>query len=445
MNSPLIHSVLRRHAARVLAIAAAATIAVGGATASAQTGLVGTLGAGQPTPSEATAGYPAGAAAMFTPGTKILSASDVPTAADVRPGRLAPGSIAHAVGGDFASADSAGVAQVGYACQSCMQHSCNGACGGYGMSGYGGQSMACGVPCDPYYYVIVEAMYMERNGEDGFSLTQNERMDDFGFEWMPRITFGTLPNCVNGYEFTFTGPTEWNRSLRVVDTNSPGNIDSFLFDGDGPPTTANPHPQNFDGSFLDPFQDANLQTQFYNTEYWSAELNKTIVGWDVAKVLFGGRLIRVEEDFGYASQKDIFASSADLTAGTENTMVGLQLGLDLLNPLTQNLYTDLRARIGVHYNFADSEIRLRNQGTTVLSTSRDDDDFCGVFDVGLALRYQLGEILSIRGGGEVLYITNTALVPGQIDAAVTNALGSRIDMNDGLLFYGGTFGIELRY
>ncbi|MDV6029212.1 MAG: hypothetical protein F9B45_03730 [Phycisphaera sp. RhM] len=440
MNIPLIHSVIRRHAARVLAIAAAAMIAGSGAVASAQTGLVGALGGDQQVSSSG--------AAMFGPGTRIISASDVRTAADVRPGGLAPGSISQAMAttsGPLGSVNAGRVAPVNYGCQSCMQGSCNGSCNGYGMSGYGGQSMACGIPCDPYYYVIVEAMYMERNGADGFSLTRNARMDDFGFEWVPRITFGTLPNCVNGYEFTFVGPTEWNRNLRVVDTNSPGNIDSNLFDGDGPATVANPHPQNFDGTFLDPFDNANLQTQFYNTEYWSAELNKTLVGWDVAKALFGGRVIRVEEDYGYASEKDIFTSYSDLTASTQNTMAGLQLGLDLLYPVTQHVYTDVRLRGGLYYNFADSDVRLRNQGVTVLSNSRDDEDFSGVFDIGLGLRYQLGEMLSIRGGGELLYITNTALVPGQVKANVTNAMGTRIDMNDGLLFYGGSFGVELRF
>lgn len=453
MDIRLIHSVIRRPAARVLAIAAAAAVtAFSGQAASAQTGLVGFLGGGgQPAGIEDVSANPLSGASMFDAGTRIVPASAVRTAADVRSGQLAPGSIAQAVGtttGDRSAANAGQIAQVSYGCQSCMQASCNGACNGYGSSAYGG-SMACGIPCNPYRYVIVEGIYMERNGSGGFSLTQNARMDDFGFEWVPRVTIGTLPNCVRGYEFTFVGPTEWNRNLTVVDAG--GNIGSNLFDGDGTPRDAlgNPDqsldPGNFDATFLDPFQDANLQTQFYNSEYWSGEFNRTMVGWDVAKALLGGRVIRVEEDYGYASEKDIFSSFADLTTRTRNTLVGIQLGMDLLYPVAQHLYTDVRGRGGLYYNFAESDVRLRNQGVTVLSNSRDDEEWAGVFEIGLGLRWQLGEMLSIRGGGEVMYITNAATIAGQIDTNVTNALGRSVDINDGLLYYGANAGIELRF
>lgn len=452
MNIRLIHSLVRRPVARVLAIAAAATMtAFCGSNASAQSGLVGHLSGGQATH----------AAATFGPGTKIIPASAVRTAADVQADRLGPGQISQAVATMSGNQSNAGdIAQVSYGCQSCMQPACNGGCNSCGPAGYGGVpfgggayggSMACGIPCDPYHYVVVEGLYMERDGNSGFNLTRFNRLDDFDFEWMSRVTIGTLPNCVNGWEFTFVGPTEWNRNLTVTDANVPGNIDSFLFDGDGTPRDGNgvPNqsldPNNFDGTFLDPFQDANIHTQFYNSEYWSGEINKTLVGWDVARVLLGARVIRVEEDYGFASQKDIFASSADLVSRTENTYAGIQAGLDLLYPLAQHVYSDFRGRAGLFYNFADSDVRLRNGGTLILHHIRDDEEFAGVFELGAGLRWQIGPNLAIRGGAEIWYITNAATAAGQLTNAVTNQLGARTDIDDDLLYYGGTAGVELRF
>lgn len=449
MNIRLIHSVIRRPAAKLLAIAAAAAMtAVGGQTATAQSGLEGYLADGGQSTNVATQNAPAQWGQPFAAGTKVVSASAVRTAADVQPGRLAPGAIARAVGkqSDFSSSS---VAQVSYGCQSCNQPACSGGCngyqsGGYGSSGYG-ESMACGIPCNPYRYAIVEGLYMDRQGLDGFSLTRNASMDEFDFEFGSRITIGSLPNCVNGYEFTFVGPLNFNRSLTVTDPNFfPGSIDSNLFDGDG----VSADPNNFDGTFLDPFDNSNSQTQSYDSEYWSGELNKTLVGWDVAKALCGGRVIRVEEDYRYFAEKNQIAapaSYADLSSRTVNTLVGVQGGLDMLYPIAQHLYTDLRGRAGLFYNFAESDVRLRNQGNIVIHNKRDDGEIAGVFEFGAGLRWQLGEMLSIRGGAEVWYITNAATAAGQINNAVTNALGTRINIDDELFYYGVNAGAEIRF
>ncbi len=303
--------------------------------------------------------------------------------------------------------------------------------------------MACGIPCDPYWYVSVDALYVERLGESSFTLVRNTPMNDFDFEWGSRITVGNLPNCVNGYEFSFVGPIEWDRSLNVIDANVPGSIQSNLFDGDGTP--ASPGPRNFDGTFLDPFDAANVQTQTYSSEYWSAELNKTLVGWDVAKAMVGARMIQIDESFLYTSQKTIFSSTADLSSRTENTLVGIQAGLDLLYPISRNVYTDFRGRGGLFYNLAESDVRLRNTGAVVIHNIRDDEEFSGVFELAFGLRWQLGKMLAIRGGVEAWYICNTATAAGQIDNYVTYALGTGTDIDDDMLYYGGNFGAELRF
>jgi hypothetical protein len=423
MNIRLLQSVICRPIASAKAIAAAtALVATMGGYASAQPGSVNDYASG------------------FQPGTQIVSASSVQTAADVAPPRMGPGEISQALGvSPPGERQAAPIAQASYGCQNCAQPSCNGGCNRYAGHGYypGGGDMAafsnaCGIPCDPYNYVIVEGLYMERSGEDNFSLTRNVRMDEFDFEFAPRITLGTLPNCVNGFEFTWIGPLDFSRAVTAVDPA--GNIDSVLQAGG-----------TFDGTLLDPFQDSNLQVQSYNSEYWSAEVNRTVVGWDVAKVLFGGRFIRIEEDFGYAAEKDVFSSFADLTNSVENSLVGLQIGLDLLYPVARNLYTDFRGRAGAYMNFAESNTRLRNQGVTVVELTRDDEELAGVFELGGGLRYQLGRALSIRAGAEMWYITAAATSAGQINNPVTEAFASQIDIGDELFYYGFNAGAELRF
>ena len=138
----------------------------------------------------------------------VMQASQVPTAAD------RPGSIGAAINGQNS------VQQVG--CQSCGT-SCGGACGGYsayGDTAFGdtfdgyqsiggacnnGCNNACGIPCDPYCYVRAEGLYMQRE-DSNRGLSRNVGLSDYDYEWASRITVGSLPNCVNGYEMTYVSP-----------------------------------------------------------------------------------------------------------------------------------------------------------------------------------------------------------------------------------------------
>jgi hypothetical protein len=440
MNIRLIHSVIRRNAARALAIAAATamtTFSVGAVTA--QTGLVNPPAGG---PGATTANR---SGSFLSPGTRVIPASAVRTAADVAPQSLSPGAISLAVAntvGDGSEINFGDVAQVGFGCQSCSRGSCNGGCGSgsHGVGGWGHSSRGasgnggynvCGTPCEPYYYVNIEGLYLDRKGISNRSLTRNTRLGDPDFEWAPRITFGMLPNCVNGYEFTFVGKTTWEDQFSV--SSPEGRLNSLLVPTDG-----------FDPSNLAPFYNSNFQTIAHSSTYRSAELNRTLVGWDVAKVLCGGRYIGIEDTVVYAARKDSTNSYGDLTARATNDLIGFQAGLDLMYPLTRHLYGDFRGRAGLFVDLADGEVRLRNNGDTVLWNFSDATKIAGVFEFGGGLRYQLGEILSIRAGGEMWYLTDYASGPDQVVNGVSSRLGSSTQTDD-VFYYGGTVGLELRY
>ena len=446
MNICWIRTVIRRPLTRVCAIATATALAIcGSPAASAQTGLVDTVNA-----SRASSGP-----MSFGPGTKVVSASSVRTAADVQsnrrgPNQLAPGSISQAVGtiasnSDSTSADS--IAQVGYGCQSCNQHGCNGGCYGggcndgscYGQGNYGHGSNiytgsnVCGIPCNPYYYGNFEVLYFERRGLDNRSLIRNTPLGDENFEGFGRVTIGSLPNCVNGWEATFVGNPTWDTAITVTDPN--GGINSLISAG-----------PNFDPTFLDPFTNSNSQTIAQRSEYWSIEVNRTLVGWDVAKVLFGGRYISIEDQFAYAATKIQGPNTftADLTSRTRNEILGLQAGLDLLYPVARHLYTDFRGRAGIYVNLADAEARLRNTGSVIVRNFSDDTTIAGVFELGGGLRWQLGQALAIRGGLELWYLTDYATGDGTLNGVVNNALGRSVDTRD-VFYWGAVVGAELRY
>lgn len=441
MNICLIHSVIRRPAAKALAIVAvAAMTAFGGGDASAQSGLVSQ-------------------AVNFGPGTQIVSASSVRTTADLGPKQLAPGAISQAVGlvnGDVARDNALNTALVGHSCRSCKQSYCNGSCGsgscrtgscGSGACGTCGSSRQLANPCgstfSPYSYVIVEGLYMDRQGESRFSLTRNTTIGDFDFDWAPRVTIGRLPNSTNGYEFTLVGEFQWNRSLTVVDPN--GTINTVLFDGDGDPDPNVQNDNNFDATFLDPLFDSNIQIHRYISRYWSAEINKTCVGWDVVKLLYGGRYIRMEEDLFYGGAKNVFNSTADVHSQVKNDMIGGQVGMDILYPVARHFYSDMRVRGGAYVNFVESNVQMRNQGAVVLRTPGDDYQLAGVLEFGGGLRFQMNEMFSIRAGGEMWYIYGVATAPNQLRPGVTPLWGAPIDTKEDVFFYGATVSAEFRF
>lgn len=313
-------------------------------------------------------------------------------------------------------------------CNSCGTSSCGGACGSRRTP------LTCGNnymdpcnPCDPYRYGMVEALYMQPD-EDSFSLSPNFRMDGFDNEFAGRYTFGMVGDCVHGYEVSFVGPFQWDMAGQAASPG--GGINSFLTTGS--PATA-----------LSSFTDATFQSQRYEAEFMSLEANKTLVGWEMAKLLIGGRYISYDEEFDYFSQTATEAGR--LNSNTENQLFGAQVGMDLLFPISRNGFTDTRIRAGGFLNFADSDVRLFNNGDRLVTSIEDDSELAGFFELGTGVRYQLGEILSVRAGVELWYLTGVASAPDQFRNQVGPSTGRPIRVDDDVLFTGISFGAELRY
>lgn len=272
---------------------------------------------------------------------------------------------------------------------------------------------------------------MERDGDEGFTLSPNFLMSNFDQEWAGRVTIGSVPDCVNGYEISYTGHFEWDRFGLARDFGF--GLGTLLTAGD-PLTPAN----------LTAFSNATEQTQTYSAEYWSVEANKTLMGWDVAKLLVGVRYIEYDEEFNYFSQNATDVGL--LRSAVDNQMYGLQGGMDLLYPVSKIGYTDFRTRVGAFINSVDSDFLVFNAGFPQVGNFDDSTDIAGLIEIGGGVRYQLGQMLSIRAGGELWYLLGMATSAHQFRTNVISpSTGRSVRTNDEVLIAGFTIGAEFKY
>lgn len=303
--------------------------------------------------------------------------------------------------------------------------------GGRSRLGAGGD--ACGPTCDPYRYVAVDALYMMNNGAQNRGFPALFSMDDFEFELGPRVTVGFVPDCREGYEFSFVGPFNWETGSSRTDPA--GGLGSPLVPGLPVPA-----------SDLTSFSGATFQEQRHEAEYFSFEMNRTKIGWDVIKLLHGIRYIEYSEDYFFFS--DPLAAGANpglLRSSTENRLIGAQVGIDLTYPMTCRLWSDVRARAGAYANFAENSFQLVNNGALRVFNEDDAVSLAGAFELGGGFRYYLTNNLHIRAGGELWYITQIATAQDQFGQTIRPTTGRNMDDGDDVFMVGVTVGGEWKF
>jgi hypothetical protein len=299
--------------------------------------------------------------------------------------------------------------------------------GGHRRVGAGGN--VCGPTCNPYHYVAFDALYMANNGVNDYVAAQFPT-SDYDYERGMRITIGRVPNCHNGHEASFVGPFRWRSEsaqggTRTLLTPSPG----FDF-----PITG-----------IDPNFYVTPATQFqrYEAEYASFEFNRTLIGWEVIKLLHGIRYIQYEEQYLYSAENAL--NSVQLGSETENRMIGLQVGIDMTYPLTCRLWSDFRARAGAYANFAENYLQFNRDNAPLFSNTDDGVKLAGVFEIGGGARYYLTNNFHIRGGGELWYMTQVASATDQFGRSINTGTGSSTDIGDDILMFGLSVGAEWRF
>lgn len=350
----------------------------------------------------------------------------------------------------------------------CPTGTCSGDCWGACSTGgncYSGSSMECPT-CEPYRYARVEAVYMRREGLSDFTRSQNFALDEYDFELAPRVTIGSVPDCVNGTEVSFVGPLNWDMSSSIANVTG----QTFLSELIPGVTIGSPLPEQTIGLTLlyDPedvtldaggniiaFNDnpadlVDFQRQRYESTYWSAEASQTMMAWDIAKFSFGGRFISFEEDYSYVAQNGTGATpelNGAIASSTTNNLIGLQVGLDIFTPVfCQNLSSTLRAKAGGYWNLSEGSAVVIDQGDRLSGFSEDDGTLAAMFEISSGLHYRLGEALSIYGGSEFWYLTEVATAERQLPGLVGARAGNRgLDNGDDVVFVGFSVGATLQF
>ena len=292
--------------------------------------------------------------------------------------------------------------------------------------------------CMPYTYVGLEALLFGRGGDGD---------PDFDAAFGGRITIGRIPDCAEGCEFVGTG--------------------LFGFDGDDPISTVRG------------FAEGNEIVGDYDGDFYSAEISKVRLVDDFARLRFGGRYIRYEESFdngvglnigpprlapigGGPTLVEILSANNDVS----NNLIGAQIGADLFYPLAQRLYLDGRGRAGAYINFAEIDGQVTGVTQTRFNTTDpdtntpaigtinsvdsprfddEDEELAGMFEAGLGIRYLASRRLTVFLRGEVWYLTGVATSRQTLRSSLDRGIGTTIDLDDDVVFYGGSGGFELKF
>ncbi|MEM1069130.1 MAG: hypothetical protein AAGI63_09560, partial [Planctomycetota bacterium] len=224
------------------------------------------------------------------------------------------------------------IAQVsGASCDSCGP-ACGGSCGngkcssGGGLFGLGllddrifnlqddGCTYGCIDPCgscEPHWYGSVEVLYMDLEGGDSRDLADVFK-DGFELEPGGRFTFGYIRDCVHGCEISYTGNMQWDSRATITD---PAFGINTLLTVEAPLVAAD----------ISAFNNADLQSERYDAQYWSLEIDRTAFAGEMAKVLYGLRYIDYDEKFFYFSQNA--AETGFVRTRSDNDLIGVQFGL----------------------------------------------------------------------------------------------------------------------
>lgn len=301
------------------------------------------------------------------------------------------------------------------------------------LAGAGGISPcgpSCYDACDPFYYVIAEALYMQRRGLSGSTLSTGFAFDDYEFEIAPRVTLGRQFDCTDGYEFIFTGMLDWEERLAAV---GPG-LNTVLVAA--PP---------LDPAVFDPFRDSTFQSQGIRASYDSYEFHRTYNGWDVVRTLVGLRTILYDEEYYFIGTDGV--DNAILYSSADNVLVGPQLGLEMLYPVNNWIDVGARFKGGLYLNFADAETRLFNDAfsTTIPAAggAGKETTIAGALEISSQTRMRLTNSITGIVGFDMWYLGGLVETRSQLPNPFPQNAGNFLDPNDEIFFLGVTGGIQV--
>ena len=287
----------------------------------------------------------------------------------------------------------------------------------------------CGFIADARNYLIVDALYWER--DDGvFRASNIPFIDDFDHSWGGRITYGRKRDSMRGFEASYM---QLDTLLAVGQANDPG---GSLVGG----LVGNALTGDLPADAFTSFRNANFARQFHRTKLLSGELNRTWWGSDVAKAFIGARYIRFEDEF------DLTTTNTSGEFGTHrldvsNDLFGLQIGGEIQYDIGYRLSFSVGAKLGGYINSTDGDLVHVNNSAVRAFGSDSDTEFAWSGELGIWARYKLTPNVRLRAGYEGLGLFEVLEVESSFSSVVDSNSGNSFE--DGTaIFHGPSVGIE---
>jgi len=298
----------------------------------------------------------------------------------------------------------------------------------------GAPSMLGGNPCSPgcdvNYYVNYEALWLRKEDNSRYSLSRTNLMSDWDYEFGGRYTIGTLEDCVNGWELSYVGPYDWGRFGSATGS---GTLQSTLTASGG-----------YTLADVNAFNNADSHVQAWRAHMQSFEVNRKWWTWDVLSTSIGVRYVDYEEDFRFVSSRSGVGTGV-LNESIDNEMIGVQLGADILYPVSLRGNIGFKGKGGVYANFDERNAFLSNAGTTLINSGDSDVDVAGLIELGVFGNYHIVPSIRLTAGYEFWYMPGMATVPEQMPNVITPTSGTIIHDDDDVVLHGGHVGIQVLF
>ncbi len=282
------------------------------------------------------------------------------------------------------------------------------------------------------YYAHAEALYWKQEEDQSLGFSVARQLSDFDYEWGARVTLGEMFDCVNGVEFVYTGPFEWNRTDFVAGAGL-----NSTFTAVDPFVPAN--------ATLSAFFNSTVHSQFLQTELSSYEFNRRWFASDLFSTLIGLRIFDYDENYGFTAVGANGTDVGTFNNNIDNFMIGAQFGVNMYRPLTQRFSYGTWTKLGVFGNFAKNETRLINLGAVRANASRSDTDLAGMIQGGIGARYRLLPRVTATAGYEYLLLAGMATVADQRTFPLSLTSPNNVDQGDNVFFHGANVGLEFSY
>lgn len=288
----------------------------------------------------------------------------------------------------------------------------------------------CGVLDAPTWRVRAGAVILTRSRPDQVILArplgglfQISGGEDFDFGWAggPDVSIERrLGDGPNSIEARYFGALNWNAAY---DYGATGDIQIGPID----------IPLAFDVT-------ANYQSKLNSTEINFRHQHSDRFTW-----LTGFRIIEVNEQLDY-NVDFIVPNLNNVSWNSSNHLYGGQIGADLaLWRLNAPLSINGIFKAGVYGNHAQNDFTYRILDTPIVEGGASDNPVAFVGEIGVASAYQVTRRFAIRGGYQLLWISEVALASDQAQAMIDSLDVNAMNSSGDVFYHGALVGGEFTW